>query len=286
VKSIGSKRKYSTNNMSFSTLPEEIKVKIFNMLSLWDRYNASIVWEEMAYETWRKIPSHEDLINRLTDQNDATVRIKTLDDLEKAGILASAGYLYSLEKLSLQEIDIENVPINLVNCLIKVVKYQLRFWKVTGLSFQMLKNMKSKKLMLRNMTIPEQLTQDIIVRGSVSLSFISGYVSGFLDSITCDCIKIQYSKDTTAEGDTSRSMIEMLQSRVKELEFWDVKPFDYSLLATYNGQGDCKRMKFTDTQFGINVTKENLVPWANSNGWTVTLDERINFEIKRTIPKM
>ena len=60
--------------MSFSILPEEIKVKIFNMLSLWDRYNASIVWEEMAYETWRKIPSHEDLINRLTDQNDATVR--------------------------------------------------------------------------------------------------------------------------------------------------------------------------------------------------------------------
>jgi len=266
--------------MSFTLLPFEIKIKIFNTLSLWDRYNASLVWEEMSYETWRSIPTIEEFISKLTGQNDTTLRIKSADDLEKAAILASAGHLHSIEKLALQEIDIENVPIKLVNCLAKVVKDQLRLWKVTGLWFSMLENIGCKKLIFKNMTIPEQFSTNINISGSVSLSFISGFVNGLLDSITCDSIKIEYSKDTSLDGD--KAMVEMLQRRVRELEFWDVKPFNYSLLENYDGQGHCERMKFTDTQFGINTTKENLLPWSESNGWKVTIDDRINFEIKRS----
>ena len=52
--------------MSFSILPDEIKIKIFNMLSLIERYNASLVWEEMVYETWRSLPSTEDFIRKVT----------------------------------------------------------------------------------------------------------------------------------------------------------------------------------------------------------------------------
>lgn len=60
--------------MSFTLLPFEIKIKIFNTLSLWDRYNASLVWEEMSYETWRSIPTIEEFISKLTGQNDTTLR--------------------------------------------------------------------------------------------------------------------------------------------------------------------------------------------------------------------
>ena len=60
--------------MSFTLLPFEIKIRIFNTLSLWDRYNASLVWEEMSYETWRSIPTIEEFISKLTGQNDTTLR--------------------------------------------------------------------------------------------------------------------------------------------------------------------------------------------------------------------
>ena len=36
------------------------------MLSLIERYNASLVWEEMVYETWRSLPSTEDFIRKVT----------------------------------------------------------------------------------------------------------------------------------------------------------------------------------------------------------------------------
>jgi len=42
--------------MSFIILPPEIKVKIFNMVSIGSLYNASLVWKEdqdMANEVWK-----------------------------------------------------------------------------------------------------------------------------------------------------------------------------------------------------------------------------------------
>ena len=69
--------------MTFSILPEEIKIKIFNMLGIGSRYNASLVWEEMTTETWKSIPT-EGLISRLTQQNET---ICNLDDFEAAGVL-------------------------------------------------------------------------------------------------------------------------------------------------------------------------------------------------------
>ena len=42
---------------NFSMLPLEIKVKIFNMLNVSSRYNASLVWEEMGDEIWRSFPT-------------------------------------------------------------------------------------------------------------------------------------------------------------------------------------------------------------------------------------
>ena len=76
--------------MSFSKLPKEIKVYIFNMLSISNRYNASLVWKEMTFETWRFIPTVEELTRKLTvGQNMLSTRkmyIQNVDDLETVSL--------------------------------------------------------------------------------------------------------------------------------------------------------------------------------------------------------
>ena len=77
--------------MNFSTLPEEIKIKIFNLLNIGSRFNASLVWEEMAEMTWKSISVDEELTNRLEDTNNKT----RLEDVETAGVLAFTDHLES-----------------------------------------------------------------------------------------------------------------------------------------------------------------------------------------------
>ena len=71
--------------MSFSLLPEEIKIIIFNLLDLGSRYNASLVWEEMATETLKSVPKSLCHLKRNYGIIDNT------HDLEIAGVLTSAG---------------------------------------------------------------------------------------------------------------------------------------------------------------------------------------------------
>ena len=70
--------------MSFSILPLEIKIKIFGLLGIGSRYNASLVWKEMTHETLRLVPTEGRLNKRLKYliRND---KIYDLDDLETAG---------------------------------------------------------------------------------------------------------------------------------------------------------------------------------------------------------
>ena len=168
--------------MSFSMLPKEIKVHIFNMLSISNRYNASLVWKEMTYETWRSIPTVEELKRKITNEEGKMYVIQSLDDLETAGILASAGNLESLNKLDIQFIDVTNVPINIFNSLAKVVKYLLYLKGVTGLNLSMLKNLNFDKLWINNMPVPAHLNQDISVNGEVRLANVSGDISELLRS--------------------------------------------------------------------------------------------------------
>ena len=122
--------------MSFSMLPLEIKIKIFRMLSIGSRYNASLVWEEMTAETWKSIPAVDQLITNLgLDDHQADNewhRITNLDDLETAGVLASAGHLNSFKKLFIYDIDVSNIPVNIVNNLMKNGRGFLWLYKVRG----------------------------------------------------------------------------------------------------------------------------------------------------------
>jgi len=260
--------------MSFSILPKEIKVHIFNMLSISSRYNASLVWKEMTYETWRSIPAVEELQRKLTGgQNMLSTRrmhIENVDDLETAGVLASAGYLEPLEDsvVSIQFIDVTNVPFNIVNSIAKVATVFLVLKKLTGLNLPMLKNINCQKLWLQDLPAPVHINQDISVNGNVTLHTVSGDISEFLDNVTCEDLQFHYMKLNNCDV---WSLTKMLNRRVRNLTFYG-ELLDPSIIANYDGQGHCQSMLFQDNPDIISKVKEYLSPWAYSKGWDIKQD--------------
>ena len=183
--------------MSFSILPFEIKIKIFNMLSIGSRYNASQVWEEMAEETYKSIPTDGDgLIRRLTNKEGTDtyyqtkkipkIHIAKVDDLELSGVLALTGHLELVEDLTFSNFDFSSSPSNIVNGLTKIVTGTLAFTNyVTGLCSSMMENINCKGLYIYKMTVPAQIPSDIRVSKSVTLDKVFGNVFGLLEAITC-----------------------------------------------------------------------------------------------------
>ena len=141
--------------MSFSLLPEEVKIIIFNLLDLGSRYNASLVWKKMTPEIAKSVVCH-------LKRNYG--KIENIHDLEIVGALTSAG-LDSFETLHLSKIDVTNVTINIVNNLAKKVTNVLRFQSVTGLCFSMLDNIEAQELYLTDMRIPAQVLQGVNING-------------------------------------------------------------------------------------------------------------------------
>jgi len=270
--------------MSFSILPEEIKIEIFNLLSISNRYNASLVWREMSYETWRSIPTVEELKRRLTDKF-GRIAIQNLNDLETAGVLASAGYLEPLTDLHvlIRFIDVTNVPFNIVNSIAKVATSFLVLKKVTGLNLPMLKNLNCEELRLQDLPAPLHLNQDISVNGKVTLIKVSGDISEFLDNITCEDLQFHAMKLNNCDV---WSLTKMLNRRVRNLTFFG-ELLDPSIIANYDGQGQCERMLFKDNPDIISKIKEHLSPLAYSKGWNIKQDGNMlcfgyaRFEIQR-----
>ena len=257
--------------MSFSTLPVEIKLKIFSMLSIGDQYYASLVWEEMAYEFWTSIPTVEEFLVEL--ENNYYYFIGNLNDLEIAGVFAAAGYLEPLDKIEVWNLNLSSMNVNILNSLTRSVKDWLGFYEVNGLCFSIFENTKCRKLAFRSMEL-HPLAKNITVKELVYFENVSGDVSGFLDNITCDCMKFR--KTTSLSSCESKSLSMMLKSRVRILYFEPNATCDYSFLVNYDGLGSCESMKliccwFQDTN--MCKMKKILKPWAKSVGWTVEVDK-------------
>ena len=292
--------------MSFSILPFEIKIKIFNMLSIGSRYNASQVWEEMAEETYKSIPTDGDgLIRRLTNKEGTDtyyqtkkipkIHIAKVDDLELSGVLALTGHLELVEDLEFSRIDFSSSPSNIVNGLTKIVTGTLAFTNyVTGLCSSMMENINCKGLYIYKMTVPAQIPSDIRVSKSVTLDKVFGNVFGLLDIITCEILSLRCSIWNNLDTDAKKSLIHMFSSRVRNFTWYvsvdELADFDF--LTNYDGQGHCEIMNFIhlahylnddeiENEDLINKNKEKLRPWIESIGWTITVNEN-NIEIKRT----
>ena len=253
--------------MSFSMLPKEIKVNIFNMLSISNRYNASLVWKEMTYETWRSIPTVGEMKRKVPCKY-GRIFIQNLDDLETLGVLASAGNLEILDDLYLTAIDVTNVPINIVNSLAKIVNGSLYFEEVAGLNLSMLKNLNCEILWLENLRAPAHLNQDINVNGIVHLEKVYGDISGLLERITCEGLQLDNMILNNCE---LRSLSKMLDRRVVNLTLCGnyLHNTEASILANYDGKGKCESISFTDNSCSSSKNKELFSPWTNSKGWNI-----------------
>ena len=121
--------------MSFSILPKEIKFEILNYLRIGSCYNASLVWQETMDETRRFIPTNEVMEMMVEDNDDAYFCFETLEDLERAGVVATAGHLNSVKCIILNGIEVTSLPSNIVNSLFKIAREHVKLTGVKGLNF-------------------------------------------------------------------------------------------------------------------------------------------------------
>jgi len=250
--------------MDFSQLPAIPKMKIMKMLNIGDRYNFSLVFPEMEGDVRRSIPP---VLPFLSKELGLTI-IDNLSDLESAGVLASYGYLESIKCLQLDDLDVTNVPLNILSSLTRDVRIWLIIHQGAGLELSMLGNLNCENLELSFLSIPTPVTQEIHVR-FCGLHQISGNLCGLLDSITCDTLIL----DNEFDDVTCDSLSKMLPSRVRKLEL-SIRykdPLFLDFLAKYDGMGRCSSITFTYEKNNSTEFEENLAVWTTSKGWTVVV---------------
>merc|ERR1719300_1128015 len=124
------------------------------------------------------------------DNDDANFCFETLEDLERAGVVATAGHLISVKSIVLKGIDVTSLPSNIVNSLLKIATGLVELRGVKGLTFSMLNNIECLELELEDIKIPAQVKKNISVSAMVFLTNISGNVSGLFESISCDGLNL------------------------------------------------------------------------------------------------
>ena len=244
--------------MDFSQLPNLPKRKIFKMLSIGSRYNASLVWKEMAEETLKSIfISYSEFT---TKSNDMKLFVDNSECLETAGVLAAVGRLDSKKELWIQCIDLSSAPVNIVNSLMKVARDRMDLAAVNGLSLSMLENIQCKKVLIYDLTIPSQVKQKINISGRVFLRSVNGDLCGLFENIKCDVLNI----DMTLSTVETRSLTEMFNRRLRILEVMTTNrttenALDYPVLKNYDGQGQCQKIMFCSfKKYRLDSLKEDL----------------------------
>ena len=130
------------NQASFLNIYPDIKRIIFKKLDIGSRYNLSLVWEDMTEEFWDKV-----------DVNRRMIHIESIEELEYAGVLATGGYIDTVENLCLQDVDVSSIPINIINNVVKIVKICIDLEAVAGWSTSLLNDAKCRDLFIENMDL-------------------------------------------------------------------------------------------------------------------------------------
>ena len=245
-----------------SSLPYVPKRKIFeciNKLSIGCRFNASIVWEELADETKKAFLTNERLIQNLTG---SSALIDNLEDLETASVMAFAGHLDSVTNLRLRHIDVTSIPINLVNSLFKVVRGELMFNNVSSLCFSMLEDIKCEELSLIDMAIPTQEKRDISVSGEVFLKNITGDLSALFESLICDGMNSLEINDIDVSDVPTTIVNNLAKSVRRKLVIWRMVSFSSSIL---------ENIKCEDLDLGDMTIESQMTQDLNINGTVILL---------------
>ena len=159
--------------MCFTSIPDVPMLQIMEMLSIGNRYNISVVWPEFGF--WGPMPKSPDLLTRIESQDTAHYIIDNVCDLELAAVLASTGQFEPVDKIFIENLNLSDVPSNLIRNLMAIIRCEVILNRVEGLKFQMMDCLNCEVIHISNSTIPYQETIKISVK-RWKLSDISGDV--------------------------------------------------------------------------------------------------------------
>jgi len=289
-------------------LPENVE-KIFSYLEFHNLYNCSKVsqsWNKIAHDVaWRGKKNEDkkcgskcacfvlpiDLERMEKIKQDWTYKnniITNLSEIESAARLVTAGFIEKLNCMTVVQVDIGDIPVNIMNNLAKVIKKHIDLEEVKGCHIKMFEDVKCQVL-LDSMPIEvSNLTRSICIRRFVSLHKIEGDISQLLDHIETN--RIQLARLTLDEKAT-RSLTQMLRDRVTWVDLKDVY-FENEVLSEYDGNGRCQSIDVYFMSCLVEVYFEiakNFQSWASNNSrWKMhcawkkfRLAPRTHFVLKR-----
>jgi len=148
---------------------------ILKNLDFGSQYNLSLIWKDMADEFWCNV-----------DVEKRWRWINNLEDLEYAGVLASAGYIThgDVLKLELIHVDVSSIPFNIINSLVKIVDNKIFLASVEGWRTSMLNDANCETLFIWDMKLDSAADKRPFKVLNVNLENVAGDLQGLMDSLT------------------------------------------------------------------------------------------------------
>jgi len=182
VDSPGPRNVSNEQSTTFTDLCPEIKQIIFEKLNLSSKYNLSLVCKDMAHEFWRSV-----------DVDKRWESINNLEDLEHAGVLASAGYRIMTRRdwlsIMLDDVDVSGIPENIINNLVKIVNNRIWLSGVKGWRTSILNGVNCERLIISDMHLETGPEKKLLIRGFVRHVNVRGDCHGLFNRLRTDEIK-------------------------------------------------------------------------------------------------
>jgi len=233
---------------------------IFKNLDFGSQYNLSLIWKDMADELWRNVD---------VDVGKRWWRINNLEDLEYAGVLASAGYITHVDELRLTRVDVSSIPVNIINSLAKIVDDLIQLTSVKGWRTSMLNDANCVDLSIWDMKLDSGAEKrPIKVVNDVDLENVTGDLQGLMESLTYGPVDQILRRSLVMRNlDISKVPGTLLHSFLKTFKFGiDLQTLTGISSQLFNGI-NCINLGFEDIEFredpedigqDINLDIENL----------------------------
>jgi len=231
---------------------------ILKNLDFGSQYNLSLIWKDMADEFWCNV-----------DVEKRWRWIHNLEDLEYAGVLASAGYIThgDVLKLELIHVDVSSIPFNIINSLVKIVDCRIQLTSVKGWRTSMLNDANCETLFIWDMKLDSAADKRPFKVLNVNLENVAGDLQGLMDSLTFGpVVPISRRRLVMEKLDISKVPGTLLHSFLKTFKF-GIYLQTLTGISSQLFSGIFKHLRFQDIEFcedpadmgqDINLDIENL----------------------------
>ena len=119
------------------------------------------------------------------------IQINSIEEFEYAGVLATGGYIDTVEDFCLEGVDVSSIPNNIINNVVKIVKRCIYLKDVAGWSTSLLNDAKCRVLVIVNMELrSESGGRPITMDGYLELYDVGGDLSGLFSYLDVDELRL------------------------------------------------------------------------------------------------